>query len=769
MLGYASPRRPAPRQLRLVELVPVEAKLRIPVQRPGLVGRPAVMDRLARYADAPVVVVSAPAGYGKTTLLSQLAAAEHRPVSWLSLEMTDDDPVELISYVLLALQRVESIDADVGSALRGDETTILTVALPRLGRMLLERRRPFVLVLDDADVITSDICLQVLTTVIQHLPAGSQLVIGSRSDLRLPWGRLESRGSAVRIGPEQLRMSVREGGALLAEAGLQLASDDVLALVERTEGWPAGLYLAALTVAEDGGDEKAVQRFTGDERLLMDYLRDELLTRASPDEVHFLTRTSILSKLSAGLCDEVLGRDDSGKILRDLAAANLFLAPLDGHVTWYRFHDLFARMLRAELASREPRLEPELHRRAGAWWEARGDIEEAIRHARAVGDVSRAARLLWSLVPWYITSGRRARLERLLDDFHPAEVYGEPWVSLSTAWWALPTGRPLDDLLAAAERATRAGGRTDPDPDLVAAVALLRALLGHEGIARMRADAEVAEHHQQAGDPWRVMCQFLIAMAAQLTGDRPGAWRLHEQNDRLAAGLALPQLQALSGAEMALLAVEQGDWATASTLTANALDILEASHLDKLPTMGPVFCVAALVLAQRGELAAARREARRGRLKMASTDHFAPWWAVQARLVLARAQLLLGDTVAARVLLTEARPLIAQVADAPVLFEWLGELEGQVDPLEGSIPQSPSALTTAEIRVLRLLPTHLSLEEISKRLHVSRNTVKTQARAIRVKLGVSSRAGVVERARSLGLLDAAHDGAALTRRTGAGS
>ncbi len=748
-LTGSAPRAVAAPAAPAVGFVPVAAKLRIPSNRDSLVVRRTAARVLATPAEHAVVLVTGPPGYGKTTLLTQWAASDARPVAWVTLEDSDNDPGVLLAYLLLALDRVHPVDPAVAAALRTGGTAVFSSALPRLGRSLMGMP-PIVLMLDDLHRLTDPVCLDVLAMLLRHLPPGSQLVLAARGRPALPWGRLRAQGRLRQVGILELTLSLDEGRALLAAAGLDLHTDDAVALMRRTEGWPAGLQLAALAIRADGGGEDAVARFLGDEALLADYLRDDLLSRTSPAEQEFLTRTSVLRSVSPELCDAVLETHGSGAMLRALAESDLFLAPMDQHQNRFRYHGLFARMLRSELRQREPEAEQGLHARASRWLADHGDMDEAITHARAAGDLSGAATMVWSQVPWLLGHGQWLRLERWVDGFAADEVLGQPRLALAAAWCAVPAGREVEPWLAAADRS---GGPTDEeDESLTSAVALLRATVAAGGMEQMRTDAELAERLLTPEDPWRSLALYYRGAAEQLRGEPGAAVELLEQAEQLAAALDVGPPRALSLAQLSLLALGRGAWTEAEELAARATEVVERYGLRDMASMGPVSCVSALMLAHRGDLERARAQTRRARRQVAVIAQVAPWFAVEARVVLARTYLLLGDPAAARVLLSEGQNLITAVPDGTVLQEWLDECWRMVQRMPVTTALGPSALTAAELRVVQFLPTHLSFEEIGRRLFLSRNTVKTQAISAYRKLGVSSRAGAVEQARAFGVL-----------------
>ncbi|MDJ0349573.1 LuxR C-terminal-related transcriptional regulator [Cryobacterium sp. PH29-G1] len=364
----------------------LETKLHLPSRRPGLVTRTRLSARL--NSEVALVLVSAPAGFGKTTLLTEWLAADPRPVAWVSLDAGDNDPVVFWAYLVAALNRATGLALDA------------TTALATLLNALQSLSTKVVLVLDDFHVIESPEVQRDLAFLVEHLPTPVQLVIATRSDPALPLTRMRVRRQLAEIRADDLRFSVAEAAEYLGEVmGLTLTPADAAALDGRTEGWIAALQLAALSM--HGRDDLTgfIAEFSGDDRYIVDYLLEEVLQRQSAAVQTFLLHTSILGRLTGPLCDAVTGQTGGGARLRELERANLFLVALDDHRQWYRYHHLFADVLRARLLDEQPERMPELHARASEWFEQNGEPHEAIRHALAGGQFERAADLIELGVP----------------------------------------------------------------------------------------------------------------------------------------------------------------------------------------------------------------------------------------------------------------------------------------------------------------------------------------------------------------------------------
>jgi LuxR family transcriptional regulator, maltose regulon positive regulatory protein len=381
----------------------LETKLFIPTRRRGLVARPRLSERLNRGTEAKLTLISAPAGFGKTTLLADWLEADPangRSTAWLSLEQSDNDPALFWTYLITALQTAApTIGAGPLSLLHSSQSPI-EVILAELLNDLSTLAAEVVLALDDYHVIDTREVNDEMVFLLDHLPPQIHLVIASRADPALPLARMRSRGELVEIRAAELRFTPDETAAYLNDAmGLKLTAQDVAALESRTEGWIAALQLAALSM--QGREDVAgfIAGFAGDDRYIVDYLAEEVLQRQPEHVRHFLLQTSSLDRLSGPLCDAVTGQDGGRAMLEALERENLFLVSLDDRRRWYRYHHLFADVLQAHLLDEQPDRAPELHRRASVWFEQDGESSEAIRHALAAEDFERAADLTELALP----------------------------------------------------------------------------------------------------------------------------------------------------------------------------------------------------------------------------------------------------------------------------------------------------------------------------------------------------------------------------------
>ncbi len=436
----------------------VKTKLSVPPLRPALVARPRLIERLndGLCAGRTLTLLSAPAGFGKTTLLGEWVAACDRPVAWVSLDEGDDDPLRFWSYVVAALQTAQpAIGAAFLAQLQADHdqrfptasrtgpgTDHMQALLTGLINELAERSEPLLLVLDDLHLVSARTIHEALLTLVGDLPPQLHLVVSTRADPPWPLARLRARDEITELRAGQLRFTLAEAAAFLNQAhALALTAEDVAALDARTEGWIAGLQMAALSMREYQDRSAFIERLSGTHRFILDYLVEEVLDKQPSAIQTFLLETSVLERMSAPLCHALTGGRDSAAILARLDRDNLFLVPLDSERRWYRYHSLFADLLRRHLEQRAPDQVPALHRRASQWHETHGLISEAVRHAMAAGDVERIVHLIEGNVLAMIEHAELQPLDRQLGALPAEEVRTQPWLCVARAWMLALTGQ----------------------------------------------------------------------------------------------------------------------------------------------------------------------------------------------------------------------------------------------------------------------------------------------------------------------------------------
>ncbi len=736
----------------------VDSRIQVPVLRSGLVSRTALINRLRAAESVPVVAVTAPAGYGKTTVIAQWADRDPRSFAWVSVDARDRDPIVLIRHVAAAIHRIEPLDDDVLEALTTPGSSVWTSALPRLAAAL-SAADPLVIVLDDLQLLDSAETLEAITVLADHIPAESELVLSGRVTPNLPISALRAAGRLLEVGIDQLALSPKEGQLLLRSTGVELPFKEVTRLVRESEGWPAALYFAGLglskgpTTARDA--EKPLHAAFGG-RSLGDYFRSEYLSRLRPDDLRFLRRTSVLEQMSGELCDAVLGEDGSARRLRRIERSNLFLVPLDRRRISYRYHRLFRDVLRYELERREPELVTVLHRRAADWYEATGDPESALDHAHAAGDHRRVARILATIALPLYHSGRVVTVERWLARFDdPVMLKRYPMVALQGSWIHALRGRSTqaERWLRIAEVRLAKGEGSNGSATQRSWVTAISAALCSEGVYQMIADAEsalVGVSRDSAVLPCALM---VLGVGYMLLGQNSRADAILAEAAAEAHRLGAIDTHVLAIGERSIIAAAKNDAAAAEKLALEAQELVEKSSLEGYGTTAIALTASARASLRHGRWDEARADLDKVRAlsPSLSSDAF-PWFAVQVRIELARAYLALRDTPGVRTVLEEIHELLREHPYLGVLVDETSALEREVE----AIPESggtSAGLTPAELRLLPFLTTHLSFREIGELLYVSRNTIKTQAISVYRKLGVTSRSEAIETATQLGLVE----------------
>ncbi len=716
----------------------------------GLVARERLTSRLLAAGETSIALVVAPAGYGKTTLIRQWDAADERPFVWVGLSDRHNDPAHLLESIARAVGEVNPIDQAVFDALSVPRPNISNVVVPRLIDALAKHQREYVLVLDDVHLVNEPASVSVLSTLAEQMPLGTQLALVSHTEPPIGVGRLRAHRRLVELHAHDLVMTRSEAAELLRAAGLELGPGAVKRLVERTEGWPAALYLATLTINGENDATKAIERFAGDDRMVADYLRDEFLARQSSDDVDFLIATSVLDRMTGPLCDAVLGCEGSAQTLRRLSRSNLLLVPLDRKDEQYRYHALMREMLASELHRLGEHREGELHARASRWYAGEGDLDRAIPHAISAGDLEQAGRFIWAKAADYESHGREATMRAWLNRFTEDKIAASPYLSLTMAANHTTRGDGANcDRWTATALSALASAPEAERGWLEAAAGLIRAGgAAREGIAKMGEDAARASALIPDEDPFYSMSRLLEGVAHHLAGDRDEArWALEEASHRAAA--SAPNIHTLALVQLALLELDERG-AAGAALTLKATAHADRFGLNDYPTSALVFAVSALMRVRRGGVEEATRHSKRSAVLLERLTDFSPWYETETRIVLARALVLLDDASAARGQIAAAERLLRKTSDAVVLQVWLEEATREVESVAGLDGRWP--LTKAELRLLHFLPSHLSFREIGEKLFVSTNTVKTQAQAIYRKLGVSSRAEAVACAEAAGLV-----------------
>jgi LuxR family maltose regulon positive regulatory protein len=733
------------------------SKLRPPVPRAGLVPRASPQSRLQAGLQSKLCLLSAPPGFGKTTLLTQwcaLAGADR--VAWVSLDEGDNDPTRFWVYVVQALRTVEpSVGTAALAALHRTGADLYRAVLPSLHSELSAVGSRLVLVLDDYHVVTNATCHQTLAFFLDHLPAGVHVVLSTRADPALPLARMRARGELVELRAAELRFTDEEASALLnGSMGLQLTTDDVERLAERTEGWAAALYLAGLSLRGREDASAFIASFQGDDRHVAGYLVAEVLAR-QPEQVRtFLLRTSVLECLSGSLCDAVLEAEGSAGLLRELERSNLFLVPLDDRGQWYRHHQLFALLLRLELGNREAALLPALHRRAAGWYRRAGNIAEAIHHTAAAGEFNEAGALIARHWLTYWRRGWLAPVTRWLDGLPDEAVTGDPPVAFVAAWIGGLSGASKEKTerwLAAAERDDHEGALPEGISSLGFGAALTRAALVYDDVGRsLRAARRALELTGPEPSPFSWMALAALGQALYLSGQPAEARPELEELVRQVSAAEQPYAVVTALAVLSLIAGDEGRDRTAAARAGHAAALAEAHGLRAEPLCGIVHMAVGRALTLHGKLAEADEQLRRA-LELLGIDSMLVQRA-HALLLLASVRQGHGDLPGARALVDQAHELVERLADPGSLPTQLEQANRSLGLASRRQVAAATPLTERERAVLRLLPTRLSNQEIGRELYVSASTVRSQVQAIYRKLEVTSRAEAVARARHLRLL-----------------
>ena len=741
--------------------VVIATKLFRPNPRHQTVERPRLHDLLRQGCMLPLTLVVAPAGWGKSTLVAGWLAHDRITAGWVSLDSGDDDPKRFWRYLLLAADQAGS-PAGAAALRRLDAagSDVLRDVLPTFVNELTSAEAPLVLVLDDYHLVTSTQVHTSVATLLGHSPPQLHLVLVTRADPTLPLSRLRVREELAELRAEDLKFSADEALEFFNDRlGTPLSERDVLRLLARTEGWAAGLQLAALQLRSRADPSAFIERFTGADWHIVNYLGEEVLTSQPPLVREFLLATSVLNRMCAPLCDVLTGRADGAELISEIHRANLFLIPLDDEHRWFRYHHLFGGLLRHELASTAPDRPSVLHRRAAQWYADHDDAAEAIGHALASGDDSLSTRLVAANWRQPFNAGQLETV-RMWVAALPAElVAADASLSAARVWVALDTGR-LEEVGDALDAAEASG---PPDTQLMVLRALHMYKTGDVGgtAGRLR---EIS----LSDDPFVATVHRLVqGISSMWLGDADRARELLTEAARRAEGDGNRLAYIYAEGCLALLAVDREDLTLAGSLVLDAESAVGQTLSDShFVAMFPALAGARLGR-KRADWAGARRAAaaavelgRRGagRVELAAALLTA---AAVGRICpppgpppspgsdAADPEVVPIDPAA---MVREARGIVRHCADpGPLVTTWLAE-EQRAEAMRTRQEGLIEPLTDREFAILRLLPAPTTLRELASALFVTPNTLKTHLRAIYRKLGAESREEAVIRAHDRGLI-----------------
>jgi len=733
----------------------LEAKLQPPPARADWVERRRLLTLLDQAVERPMVLVAAPAGFGKTTLVTQwLAGDRTRQAAWVSLDNRDNDPVRLWTHVAMALERVECRPKDDVTGFMGaHDGEVIAGVLPRLLEAMADLQEDLVIVLDDFHVLQDVACHTQVEFLVEHLPARAHLVILTRADpgLRVAWLRAVGRLAEIRAA--DLAFTAEETSSLLAVEHVQVSSDSVRDLVQRTEGWPAGLYLATLSMSGRSDPDEFVREISDGNRFIGDYLTEEVLAGHSDEVREFIRTMSILDRFSAPLADFMTGATNSAALLYELERTNLFLIPLDESRSWFRFHHLFASAARSELELADPERVPRLHAAAAHWFREHGQVDEAVMHSLASGSTRDASELVQASWLNYVGSGRAATVVGWLDSLGPSAVDGDPAARVTAAWMAALSGdqSALAEHLGGLEEVKELGPLPDGTRTVESAIGMIQGLFGYGGPIEMTSGAQRALELETDGrSPYYSVALLARGHAAYVDGDLDLAVSLLAKAAHNEA--APPIIRTLALSCLSLAEAECGHQVLSRGLAEDAMRVVDSVGLQGTPQASLAFTALGLAQAEGGEMTAAVATIEQGLVLRRKNPAQGPWWALHHVLAGARVAIAVGEHKAAKQLADEASAgMDAYPEGMERMRERLRVIEEEIGAstraAKTTEPLGHEVLTDRELEVLRLLQGTLSLSEIARELYISPNTVKTHAKAVYRKLGVSSRIEAVRVAR----------------------
>jgi len=611
-------------------------KLYIPPTRPELVPRPRLVEKLNDGLHRKLTLISAPAGFGKTTLVSewveQLRLDDSKEnqnkykIAWFSLDENDKDPARFLTYFISALNRTEGIEATIGEGaltmLQSPQPPPTEAILTSLINEIAAIPDRIIIVLDDYHVLESSQVDDALTLLLEHLPPQLHLVIATREDPHLPLSRLRARGQLTELRAADLRFTTSEAAEFLNQVmGRDLSAENIAALEARTEGWIAGLQLAAISLQGHADTSRLIQSFTGSHRLVLDYLIEEVLNQQPLNVQNFLLQTAILNRLTGSLCDAITGQENGQAILEMLDRANLFIVPLDNERRWYRYHHLFADLLRQRLKQTQPEQLQILHRSASEWYEQNGFVDEAIEHALRAENFERAASLIEEHVDALWQRGEHSKLRRWLAGLPGELVFSKPHLCILQAWDLFTSGHQ-----DAAERSLQAAEKVlDTNTDLATETSLMEhkqlseydrmKILGRAAAIRAflafyRGDVQgISQYSHQALEflpeddlAWRSTTTVALGDAYSLIGEMEAAYRVRLEALEASKAAGNIYMILISSMKLAVTMRQQGWLERVIEICQRQLLLANESGLSQTVVVGWLLAIWGEVLAEVNDL-----------------------------------------------------------------------------------------------------------------------------------------------------------------------
>jgi LuxR family maltose regulon positive regulatory protein len=721
--------------------------------------RARLLQTLNDNSTAPLTTVTAPAGYGKTLLLLTWCNEQDGAIAWITLDSNDDDPVRLWTHVAAAVSRA-SRGLGGGALERLDNPAVaVEPAIDSLLSAIAAHEGPVAVVLDDLDTIESEESLGSIEYAFTRLPMNARMLVTARSDPPFTLAKLRTEQLLTEIRSHELAFTEAEAHELLVRTeGIALSEDSVRLLVDRTEGWPAALYLAVLWLRDRAQPDDAARTFGASNRQVADYLTEEVLESLDGETKRFLARTAVLGRFTPELCDAVLERDDCRTRLAELERSNLLLISLEGEGNWYRYHHLFAELLRLELRETNGDVLPDraaVHGRAASWCRERGLVEDAVEHAWEAGDLELVADLLLEAERELAWSGRVAFLQAWVERLPPEVLVARPALPAGAALAAMVRARPLVEIARLVSLAEQGRGEHPEAWDASAEIyiALARSVALDSDDAGASVDhARKAVHAVRTNvEPLIVPALGALARALFFVGDLVGAREAALEAVTRPEAEQRPHGYVTSLGILSLVEAEEGRPQHASALARQALDYARTHGHSKVWFAAFAHVGLSAALNQIGRHDAAEREAVKGeelwRRSQASLGH------AYALLRLADARIARARFRQAADVLDEARREIAEFPDPGRLPELASVIESKLAAVPSVVNEPVEDPSPGELAVLRYLPSDLSQREIAARLYISLNTLRTHLRALYRKLGVHTREAAVARADAVGLLD----------------